>query len=329
MQNSRSDPRILPFVALLWAAAATAAAQPDPAALARDEARREAWQNVPAVFEALGVAPGGKVADIGAGGGFFTVRLARAVGPSGRVLAVEISERALEGLRARVEAEGLANVDLVHGEPDDPRLPEAALDAALIVNAYHEMEHYDAMLAQIRRALKPDGRLVIVEPITKRRRDRSREAQTREHEIAPEFVQQEARRAGFRIVGLQDPFVRRASGRDVEWLLVLSPDVQPTASESETSPGDAPEDARRDAGGRVPAAAGTDAEDWRSPSLRIAMDEFLALVETGEVTVLDVRDEPSYRQGHLPGAILVLPEELEERAGELRAFGRPIVTYCS
>src|SRR5262245_11644039 len=161
------------------------------------EAGREKEQRVGDIFAAMAVQPGAVVADIGAGPGFFTVRLAEAVSPGGRVFAVDISSSVLRSLKSRLEQEGLKNVDVVEGSVSDPHLPEGVLDAALIVNAYHEMTEHQAMLEQIRKALKPGGRLVIVEPISPGRRDATRKEQASQHEIAPGFVQEDARSAGF------------------------------------------------------------------------------------------------------------------------------------
>jgi ubiquinone/menaquinone biosynthesis C-methylase UbiE/rhodanese-related sulfurtransferase len=186
------------------------------------EANRDRWQRVPDIFDAMGVREGAVVADVGAGSGYFTTRLATAVGPTGRVLAVDISANALRSLERRVKADGLANVELVEGTPADPRLPAGALDAALIVNAYHEMTEHQAMLAAIRLALKPTGRLVIVEPIEEGARGASRASQERNHQIAPLYVQQDAIAAGFVIVRVEDPFTRR-QGNMPEYLVALAP----------------------------------------------------------------------------------------------------------
>jgi hypothetical protein len=173
------------------------------------------------------------------------------------------------------------------------------------------MTEYRAML-NLRQALKPDGRLVIVEPISGKRRDEPREAQPKNHEIGAEHVQQEAREAGFRVLRLEDPFVKRGGGGpegdDEEWLLVLRP-APPAASASSGS-----DDAKA---------------EWKSPTLRIAVADFKQLQARGDVLVLDVRDAESYRRGHLPGAVLMPPDTLESRAAELRTENRPIVTYCS
>ena len=197
-----------------------------PVALAQrasNERARDEWQKVDEVFKALGVRPGSVVADVGAGSGYFTVRLSRAVGPEGRIYAVDIGESVLSRLRSRVENEHLANVQVVEGTADDPKLPAGALDSVLIVNAYHEMARHQAMLAQIRTALKPDGRLVILEPIAPVRREDARADQVRSHEIGIHHVIREAQDAGFVVVLQQDPFTSRANAGDDEWLLVLTP----------------------------------------------------------------------------------------------------------
>jgi ubiquinone/menaquinone biosynthesis C-methylase UbiE len=186
------------------------------------ETQREREQRLDDVFKALEIRAGAVVADVGAGRGFYTVRLARAVGDTGKVYAIDISSSALRDLRKRVEREGIGNVDVVEGAADNPRLPDAALDAVLIVNAYHEMTEHQAMLEGIRRALKPTGRLVILEPISSSRRTSPRRAQTSQHEISPEFVLADAREAGFSLASLEEQFARR-SGHETEWLMVLTP----------------------------------------------------------------------------------------------------------
>jgi predicted methyltransferase len=249
------------------------------------ESLRERWQNVDQIFAAMGVRDGATVADVGAGDGFFTSRLSRAVGARGRVFAVDIDDKALERLRRRLQDERVQNVTVIKGAPDDPRLPERTLDAALIVNAYHEMPQYQSILAALRRALKPYGRLVIVEPVSESKRGRPRADQIRDHEIDPEYVLQDARAAGFRIVGLQDPFTIRST--TLEWLIALQPRETPVVTAS------AP--ARNEAG----------VGELADPTLRISMEEFTKLVSTGTVAIVDVRDAESYAAGHIPGAMLI------------------------
>ena len=124
---------------------------------------RDAWQQPGRIMDALGIADGAVVADVGAGGGWFTVRLARRVGPNGLVLAEDVQRQMIESIERRVQREGLRNVRTVLGRDEDPRLPRAALDAVLIVDAYHEVQNRVVLLRSIREALAPSGRLGIVD----------------------------------------------------------------------------------------------------------------------------------------------------------------------
>lgn len=277
---------------------------------AAQERRREQWQNVDVIFAEMGVRPGAIVADIGAGDGFFTSRLARSVGVNGRVFAVEIDDAVMGRLRKRLQEDGIDNVTIVKGSTDDPKLPDATLDAALIVNAYHEMEQHQLILAALRRALKPEGRLVIVEPVTPSRRGRPRADEAKNHEIDPEYVLQDARAAGFAVVALKDPFTRRDG--DIEWLMALRPDDMVTAKPT----------------GTAPARETSDAE-VNDPSLRIPLEELVALASKGTVTVVDVRDEDAFVAGHIPGAIWIPLSSVDRSVEQLRALAKPVVTYCS
>jgi ubiquinone/menaquinone biosynthesis C-methylase UbiE len=114
-------------------------------------------------LEVLGIPRGATVADVGAGSGYFTVRLARRVGPAGKVYANDIQREMLARLDRRIKADDIPNVTLVLGEEDDPKLPDAALDLILMVDVYHELAQPQVMLRKLRSALKPDGRLVLLE----------------------------------------------------------------------------------------------------------------------------------------------------------------------
>ena len=278
---------------------------------AEQEKQREQWQRVPDIFRAMGVRAGATVADVGAGDGFFTSRLARAVGPSGRVFAVDVNDAQIDRLRRRLTDESLENVTVIRGTATDPQLPAGTLDAALIINAYHEMAEHQAMLEAIRSALKPAGRLVIVEPISASRRTATRAEQTREHEIAPEYVLQDARTAGLRIVGLEDPFTTR--GRATEWMMTVTPSAAATII----------------AAGPAPARSDTTSRDWRDPGLRISVEELVKITTSGSATIIDVRDEGVFAEGHIPNAVLIPIDEIESSVDRLRALKQPLVTYCS
>ena len=276
---------------------------------AAQEGPREKWQKVDAIFAEMGVRPGAIVADVGAGDGFFTSRLARAVGANGRVFAVDIDDAAMDRLRKRLQEDGIENVTIVKGTTDDPKLPERTLDAALIVNAYHEMEQHQSILAALRRALKPDGRLVIVEPVTPSRRGRPRADEVRSHEIDPEYVLQDARAAGFGVVGLKDPFTRRDD--EIHWLIALQPGDMPPPRSAATEPSPEANEAQQD------------------PALRISLEQFVGLAEKGAVTIVDVRGEDSFADGHIPGALLIPLGSIEGSVEQLRSLRKPVVTYCS
>jgi predicted methyltransferase/rhodanese-related sulfurtransferase len=277
-----------------------------------NENTRETWQKVDDIFAAMVVKPGAVVADVGAGGGFFTSRLSKAVGASGRVLAVDIGASALERLRTRVTNEGLANVEVIEGAADDPRLPAGSVDAILIVNAYHEMTEYPAMLARMKAALKPDGRLVIVEPITDGRRDKPRNEQTRNHEISADYVRDDLQSAGFSQLQFEDRFTARPNGHGQEWMLVASPATAASAAASLWT-------ASKHA-------------DWQAANLRISMDEYLRLKKAGTaMLLLDVRDDASFKDGHMPDAVLMTIPQVTSPEGlaRLKNEPRPIVAYCS
>ena len=200
------------------------------------ETPRDQWQRVTDVFAAMGVRPGSVVADLGAGSGWFTTRLARAVGDSGRVYAVDVNPISLRELGEALPKE-LTNIEIVRGEENDPKLPAGQLDAVLVVNAYHEFAEYAAVLAKVREALKPGGRLVLIEPTPLRPEDTTRAAQTRRHQIAIEFVEADLMQAGFEIVKRELSFVKRpahqmaggVSHAPIDWLLVARrpADTQP------------------------------------------------------------------------------------------------------
>jgi predicted methyltransferase len=129
---------------------------------------REQWQKPDQIMDAIGVAEGSKVAELGAAGGWFTLQLAERVGPNGRVYAEDIQRAMLEGISRRMQSENLTNVTTVLGTPSDPHLP-AGLDAALISDAFHEMDDPDdptlvvTLLRNVAASLKPQGRLGIVD----------------------------------------------------------------------------------------------------------------------------------------------------------------------
>lgn len=161
-------------------------------------------------MDALGIADGAVVADLGAGGGWFTVRLARRVGPQGIVYAEDIQPQMIEAISRRIEREGLQNVRPVLGTPNDPKLPKGRLDAILIVDAYHELTDPVALLRNVRRALHPGGRLGIVDF----KRGAGGPGPPADQRVDADRVIRDARQAGFRLL-------RRDENLPYQYLLVF------------------------------------------------------------------------------------------------------------
>lgn len=123
---------------------------------------RAAWQKPEQIMDALGIADGSVVADIGTGAGWFTIFLARRVGPNGIVYAEDVQRESLEATRRRVTREGLRNVRVRLGTESDPNLPAGQIDAVLVVDVYSEVDDRVTFLRSLRHAIKPNGRIGIV-----------------------------------------------------------------------------------------------------------------------------------------------------------------------
>jgi ubiquinone/menaquinone biosynthesis C-methylase UbiE len=128
-----------------------------------DRTERDVEEDPDQAIRALKIVRGSTVADVGAGSGYMTVKLAKQVGPQGKVYATDIQPGMLDLLNKRLTKARISNVTPVLGSPDDPRLPADALDLALLVDVYHELSQPQAMLRRLREALKSGGRLVLLE----------------------------------------------------------------------------------------------------------------------------------------------------------------------
>lgn len=124
---------------------------------------RDAWQKPDEVIGTLGIAPGDEVADLGAGSGYFTFRLADTVGPSGRVYAVDVDEDMLALLRDRVSEEQRANVEVVRADFADPHLPDRHIDLVFSCDTYHHLEDRTNYFRRLREDLVPGGRVAVLE----------------------------------------------------------------------------------------------------------------------------------------------------------------------
>ena len=157
----------------------------------RGEKERDAAGEPRQLVRLLGVKRGMTVADIGAGSGYYAVRLAPIVGPKGRIIAEDVVPEYLHNLRNRVRVLGLQNVTISLGEPHDPRLPAGSLDIAILVHMYHEIAQPYALLYNLVPALKPGARVGIVDAV----------GPTVNHGTPPSLLRCELAAVGYREIG--------------------------------------------------------------------------------------------------------------------------------
>ncbi len=124
---------------------------------------RDRWQQPQAVIRSLALQPGDQVADLGAGGGYFTFRLADAVGPTGKVYAVDIDKGHLAYIARRAQQRGYTNIETILARPDDPLLPQSGVDLIFTCNTYHHLKDRVDYFASTMRSLRPDGRVAIID----------------------------------------------------------------------------------------------------------------------------------------------------------------------
>jgi SAM-dependent methyltransferase len=191
--------RFLPFALLL--ATAAAAFPPPQRQVAQivsptwaDEDSRDKAGEAARVIAILAIKPGQTVADIGAGSGYYTMRLAPVVGPKGLVIAQDIVPRYLDQLKNRVAKAGFKNVRFLLGSPSNPRLPAASVDTALLIHMYHEIAQPYALLYRLRDALRGDGRVAIVDL------DRP----TDQHGMPKALLVCEVKAVGYELVSIED-----------------------------------------------------------------------------------------------------------------------------
>jgi len=170
-----------------------------------DRSERDLEEAPDTALDIISVKKGSTVADIGAGSGYMTVRLAKRVGDKGMVYANDIQPAMLELLDRRLKSAKLTNVTAILGSIDDPKLPPASIDMALMVDVYHELSRPQEMLRHIREALKPGGRLVLLEY---RKEDPSIPIRP-EHKMSVAEAKQELEAEGFKLARVADELPRQ------------------------------------------------------------------------------------------------------------------------
>ena len=154
------------------------------------EAERDRHGEAERVMSRLGVAPGMRVADIGAGDGYYTVRLAKRLGPGATIYAEDVTQDYLDRLAARLKREGITGITLVHGKPSDPQLPEQSIDLAILAHVYHEIEQPYEFLYRLHPALAPSGRVAVID----------NDKPTNRHGTPPELLRCELGAVGYQQV---------------------------------------------------------------------------------------------------------------------------------
>ena len=175
-----------------------------------DEKERDDAEEPRQLVRLLGIKSGMTIADIGAGSGYYVVRLSPIVGPRGRIIAQDVVPEYLQGLGRRVRDLGLQNVTISLGEPDDPRLPVGSLDLAIMVHMYHEIAQPYGLLYNLVPAFKPGAHVGIVDAY----------APTSEHGTPPNLLRCELAGVGYREISLN-----RLTGTDAYLAIFLPPTV--------------------------------------------------------------------------------------------------------
>jgi len=211
--------RSLPIPIVVAGAFAVGLVRAEAVAQHEEVGNRDDWQRPAAVMDTLHIGPGTRVADIGAGTGYFTFQLAKRVGPAGRVYAVDIQPEALDDINRRASADRLPQIVTVRGSEEDPHLPSQSVDVVLVVNTYHELRAYDAMMEAFQRALKRGGLLAIID--CEAERGEFPDSYARHHRVPSAAVRDEATRNGFRFLRNEIGFVNPATPFSYWFFLVF------------------------------------------------------------------------------------------------------------
>ncbi len=165
-----------------------------------DWEKRDTWMNVSKIFNLAGIKSGSAVADVGCHEGYLTVHMSKQVGEIGKVYAVDVREDRLERLDEHLAERKLTNVKTILGDYDNPKLPNTSLDVVVVMDTYHEIDDYMAVLNHLKKSLKSEGRIVIIEKFKSHMRNKTRVQQIKAHTISLDFVKSELREAGFTII---------------------------------------------------------------------------------------------------------------------------------
>lgn len=186
-----------------------------------DWEERDTWMNVNYIFQQAGIKRGSFVADIGCHEGYLSVHLAKKVGSEGQVFAVDVRADRLASLKEHIKDRDINNVNIVLGDYDNPKLPKNALDVVVIMDTYHEMTAYMTILEHVKKSLKDNGRIVIIEKLKSRIKGKSRITQTNAHSLGMKYVEGELVKTGFNIVYKNNDLGNWENDQDkVIWMII-------------------------------------------------------------------------------------------------------------
>jgi ubiquinone/menaquinone biosynthesis C-methylase UbiE len=164
-----------------------------------DWKERDGWMDTSMLFQYAQIGTGSVVADVGCHEGYLSIRLAKKIGPSGKVYAVDVRADRLKRLKENMALDTLSNIEAILGDFDDPKLPLNTLDALFLIDTYHEIDAYQSLLDHIKKSLKKGGRLLILEKLKEHAKDGSREVQTAAHTLSLNYVKEDLLASGFKI----------------------------------------------------------------------------------------------------------------------------------
>ncbi|MDH7445556.1 class I SAM-dependent methyltransferase [Aquimarina sp. 2201CG14-23] len=182
---------------------------------------RDTWMKVSEIFKIAEINPGNIVADIGCHEGYLSIHMSNTVGKLGKVYAVDVREDRLDKLNDHIKKRKLKNIKTILGDYDNPKLPDNSLDIVVILDTYHEMEDYKKILYHVKKSLKMNGSIVLIEKFKSHMKNESRAKQVDAHTLAMHYVKDELIEAGFSIKTEIKDFGRWKNEEDKRiWVLV-------------------------------------------------------------------------------------------------------------
>lgn len=188
---------------------------------------RDYWQKPALLLELMDIQPAETVADLGCGTGYFSLKLAEQVGPDGKVIALDIDMAKLNKLKLIKRYAGVGQLEIIQNNPGDLKVADSSLDKIVVLNAYHEIKEIETVLAQCLKALKPGGKVFVIDKVSdKMDNDKvSRKKLVKNEFIRRSFVEEELTSAGFNVTEVKDKYIENEKAeatRKTNWFVVIA-----------------------------------------------------------------------------------------------------------